>query len=136
MQKIQPADENRGAVREGDDSDHALASIEDLAAAAEGILYCNAQRRKLSPSQALPQRALDAAIFRVAEKMDDELWDNLRQLSTMLAEMKSADIGDIRAKIRVWKSLAPESIFDEDEQTIDEALLCSIIDEIEQLNIN
>jgi hypothetical protein len=72
-------------------------------------------------------------LLKIAEEQADSLWSNLGQIALMLAHRRSADFEDLRAKIGLWRRLAPESIFDEGEQTPDEALLCSIISDIEHL---
>jgi len=66
---------------------------------------------------------------------DDEgaVWDRLADISAAIAGVPAKTMGDIRAKIRLWRLLAPESTFDEDEQTPDETLLCSFIDDLERL---
>ena len=72
-------------------------------------------------------------LMRVAEEQADSLWRNLAQIAQMLTDRRSTDFGDLRAKIALWRRLAPESTFDDGEQMPDEALLCSIIDDIEQM---
>jgi len=128
----QPADDPMIPEVSGHCAD-SLVGIVDIAAAAEGMLYCNMQRRKIGEAQKARIESQDATLLRVAEQLDDEIWDNLGQLSTMMSGIRSGDISHVCAKIRLWKSLAPESLFDKAEQTPDEALLCSIIDDIERL---
>lgn len=72
-------------------------------------------------------------LMRVAEEQADSLWRNLAQIAQMLTDRRSTDFEDLRAKIALWRRLAPESTFDDGEQMPDEALLCSIIDDIERM---
>lgn len=63
----------------------------------------------------------------------DVAWDHLRQLGVMLAQRASRTPVETRLKIRIWRAIVDEQIFDKDNQTADEALLCSIIDDVERL---
>ena len=102
-----------------------------LGASAQNMLAAARARAKDVYAEALGEDS--SPLLKVAEEQADFLWNNLGQIAQMLSHRRSADFGDLRAKIDLWRSLAPESIFDEGEQTPDEALLCSIISDIEHL---
>ena len=102
-----------------------------LGASAQNMLAAARARAKDVYAERLGEDS--SPLLKVAEEQADFLWNNLGQIALMLAHRRAADFGDLRAKIDLWRSLAPESIFDESEQTPDEALLCSIIADIEQL---
>jgi hypothetical protein len=107
--------------------------IEDLTVAAESMLYWHAQRRSIEPAPGSAGGVFESTLARLGEQMDDDLWNHLHEISYRLTTIPAANMADVRAKIRLWRILAPESAFDEEEQTPDEALLCSIIADVERL---
>lgn len=59
----------------------------------------------------------------------DALWLEIARFSGLLAQMRAQSLHDLAAKIEAWKLIAPESLFNEEEQSVDESLLVSIIDD-------
>lgn len=73
-------------------------------------------------------------LVKIAEEQADSVWSNVGQIALMLADRRSKNFMDLRAKINLCRRLAPETTFEEIEQTPDEALLCSIINDIERIS--
>lgn len=105
--------------------------IRAIVDSADALLSSWVQRRVLRAGSGFPESGPDADTG-TASSDDDEVWDRLIDISSAIARVPARSVAEIRAKIRLWRLLAPESTFD-DEQTPDEALLCSLIEDIDRL---
>lgn len=111
-------------------------AISDIAAAACNILAGMSGRAECNVRCGAGcnfDAAGAGALRRDSVEQMDVAWDHLRQLGVMLAQRASQTPVEIRSKIRIWRAIVDEQIFDKENQTADEALLCSIIDDVERL---
>lgn len=110
---------------------HASPTIAALGECAQNMLAAGDERAACLSGNDF--RAGCEQLVKIAEEQADSLWSNLGQIALMLADRKSGNHADLRSKVGLWRRLAPESLFLESEQTPDEALLCSIIEDIERM---
>ena len=110
---------------------HASPTIAALGESAQNMLAAADERAACASGDVI--RAGCEQLVKIAEEQADSLWSNVGQIAVMLAARRSGNHADLRSKVGLWRRLAPESLFLEDEQTPDEALLCSIIDDIERM---
>lgn len=68
------------------------------------------------------------------EKAYEQQLDRLSSVSKYLSEKPSTDFSELNCKIKLWKILAPECIFNSLENTVDEKLLLSIMDDFISMN--
>ena len=64
------------------------------------------------------------------EVINDRLFDRLNLMGDKISQKNSKDIAELKCKIRLWKTLAPECLFNLDGNTVEENLLVSIIDDV------
>ncbi len=108
-------------------------SINMLSAAALSMQACTRENTERPHAFADDCDSGYGALLKIAEEQADSVWENLRQIALILSHRQTTGLADLCAKIKAWRVLAPETLFDEDEQTADEALLCSIIADIERM---
>ncbi len=71
------------------------------------------------------------------DQLDEEcgdVFDDLGYIANQLSGHTSNALGEIAAKVQVWKAIANEDIFLSEKASTDERLLLSIIRDIEALN--
>ena len=64
---------------------------------------------------------------------DTEALDKLVEISELLINRRAVTLDDVRGKIRIWRTLAPEDALCPESASVDERLMLSILEDIEHL---
>jgi len=111
---------------------HEITSIAEICASVMKLVTAiGHSHQNHEGSEPDPVAAID--FTHLLEDQSDAIWDSICDFAGELAHSRASSLDDIAGKISVWRHLAPEANEDDVDQSTDEILARSIMEDVEHL---